>query len=225
MGGAERDQAGAEADRLQQEHLRHLFTLRNEGKLLLNGPVLDESELVGIAIYAGQDRDVVRALAEADPSVKAGRLRVDVRPLFGIPGRTQYGPRARSDPGDLAGPRLEHDHGDGPVGLLLVLVVRRPTSTARAHQAAFSSPSTSRRAEGADVGAVLDGDVGVGEQVQVPAGMVGGPALRGNRGIASLVFDAHDRRLADLAGAATPHRDDHARRALDVSPLVPPDDS
>jgi uncharacterized protein (DUF427 family)/uncharacterized protein YciI len=84
--GPRRDQAEAEADRLQQEHLRHLFTLRNEGKLLLNGPVLDDSELVGIAIYAGQDRDAVRALAEADPSVKAGRLRVDVRPLFGIPG-------------------------------------------------------------------------------------------------------------------------------------------
>ena len=57
--GPKRDQAGAEADRLQQEHLRHLFTLRNEGKLLLNGPVLDESELVGIAIYAGQDSDAV----------------------------------------------------------------------------------------------------------------------------------------------------------------------
>ena len=84
--GPKRDQSGAEADRLQQEHLRHLFTLRNGGKLLLNGPVVDDSELVGIAIYAGQDRDAVRALAEADPSVKAGRLRVDVRPLFGIPG-------------------------------------------------------------------------------------------------------------------------------------------
>jgi uncharacterized protein YciI len=85
--GPIRDQGdAAEADRLQQAHLRHLFALRNEGKLLLNGPVLDDSDLVGIAIYAGQDQDVVRALAEADPSVKAGRLRVDVRPLFGIPG-------------------------------------------------------------------------------------------------------------------------------------------
>jgi uncharacterized protein YciI len=84
--GPIRDQGKAEADRLQQEHLRHLFTLRNEGKLLLNGPVLDDSELVGIAIYGGQDHDAVRALAEADPSVKAGRVRVDVRPLFGIPG-------------------------------------------------------------------------------------------------------------------------------------------
>jgi uncharacterized protein len=84
--GPHRDQDEAEADRLQQEHLRHLFTLRNEGKLLLNGPVLDDGDLVGIAIYAGQDHEAVRALAETDPSVEAGRLRVEVRPLFGIPG-------------------------------------------------------------------------------------------------------------------------------------------
>jgi uncharacterized protein len=84
--GPNREQEKAEADRLQQEHLRHLFTLRNEGKLLLNGPVLDDGDLVGIAIYAGQDQEAVRALAEADPSVEAGRLRVDVRSLFGIPG-------------------------------------------------------------------------------------------------------------------------------------------
>ena len=86
--GPLRDQSEAEAGRLQREHLRHLFTLRNEGRLLLNGPVLDDSDLVGIGIFAGQDRDAVRALAEADPSVEAGRLRVDVRPLFGIPGDT-----------------------------------------------------------------------------------------------------------------------------------------
>jgi uncharacterized protein YciI len=84
--GPIRDHGEAEADRLQREHLRHMFTLRNEGKLLLNGPVLDDGDLIGIAIYAGQDQDAVRALAEADPSVKAGRLRVDVRTLFGIPG-------------------------------------------------------------------------------------------------------------------------------------------
>jgi uncharacterized protein YciI len=86
--GPLRDQPEAEADRLQQEHLRHLFTLRNEGRLLLNGPVLDDGDLAGIGIFAGQDRDAVRAVAEADPSVEAGRLRVDVRPLFGIPGDT-----------------------------------------------------------------------------------------------------------------------------------------
>ena len=48
-----------------------VFTLRNEGSLLLNGPVLDDGDLAGIGIFAGQDRDAVRALAEADPSVEA----------------------------------------------------------------------------------------------------------------------------------------------------------
>ena len=86
--GTVRDQDEAEEDRLQHEHLRHLFTMRNDGMLLLNGPVLDDSDLAGIGIYAGEDHDVVRALAEDDPSVKAGRLRVDVRPWFGIPGDT-----------------------------------------------------------------------------------------------------------------------------------------
>lgn len=86
--GPHRDQDEAEVERLQEAHLRHLFTLRNEGKLLLNGPVLDDGDLIGIAVYAGEDHDAVRALAEADPSVQAGRLRVDVRPWFGIPGNT-----------------------------------------------------------------------------------------------------------------------------------------
>jgi uncharacterized protein YciI len=86
--GPRRDQPEAEVERLQQEHLRHLFTLRNEGRLLLNGPVPDGGDLVGIAIYAGEDREAVRAVAEADPSVRAGRMRVDVRPWFGIPGDT-----------------------------------------------------------------------------------------------------------------------------------------
>ena len=86
--GPHRDQDEAEVERLQHEHLRHMFTLRNQGELLLNGPVLDNGDLVGIAVYAGDDHDAVRALAEADPSVQAGRLRVDVRPWFGIPGDT-----------------------------------------------------------------------------------------------------------------------------------------
>jgi uncharacterized protein YciI len=86
--GPHRDHDEAEQERLQREHLRHLFTLRNEGRLLLNGPVVDDGDLAGICIYAGQDVDSVRALAEGDPSVRAGRLRVDARPWFGLAGDT-----------------------------------------------------------------------------------------------------------------------------------------
>src|SRR4029450_682748 len=72
--GPIRDQDETEEDRLQHEHLRPLFALRNEGKLLLNGPVLDDSDLTGIGIFVGDDLDAVRALSEADPWVQGGGL-------------------------------------------------------------------------------------------------------------------------------------------------------
>jgi uncharacterized protein len=84
--GPNRDQDEAEQERLQHGHLRHLFGLRNAGQLLLNGPIVDGGDLVGIGIFRGTDLDEVKALAEGDPSVQAGRLRVDVRPWFGLPG-------------------------------------------------------------------------------------------------------------------------------------------
>jgi uncharacterized protein YciI len=84
--GPNREQDETEQERLQHGHLRHLFGLRNAGQLLLNGPVVDGGDLVGIGIFRGTDLEAVRSLAEADPSVQAGRLRVDVRPWFGIPG-------------------------------------------------------------------------------------------------------------------------------------------
>ena len=79
---------GTDLESLQQDHLRHLFTLRNSGALLLNGPVADDSDLAGVCIFADADIEAVRALAEADPAVIAGRLRADVRPWFGMPGDT-----------------------------------------------------------------------------------------------------------------------------------------
>src|SRR3954447_11084606 len=84
--GPTRDQHDAERDALQWAHLRHLFTLRAEHGLRLNGPVVDGGDLVGIGIFDNTDINAVRALAEADPGVRSGRMRVDVRPFFGLPG-------------------------------------------------------------------------------------------------------------------------------------------
>jgi uncharacterized protein YciI len=84
--GPNRDQEGTELDALQWAHLRHLFTLRATHGLLLNGPVVDGGDLVGIGIFDDTDVDAVRELAEADPGVRSGRMRVDVRPFFGLPG-------------------------------------------------------------------------------------------------------------------------------------------
>ncbi len=73
---------------LQHGHLRHLFSLRNNGSLLLNGPIVDGGDLIGLGIFDDPDLAAVKALAEDDPSVQAGRLRADVRPWFGIAGDT-----------------------------------------------------------------------------------------------------------------------------------------
>ncbi|HEU4717596.1 MAG TPA: YciI family protein [Bacteroidia bacterium] len=84
--GKNRAQDKTEEDRLQMEHLAYLFKLREEGKLLLNGPLTGEGDLRGIAIFSLTDTEEVRRLSEEDPAVKAGRLRVEVFPWFGLPG-------------------------------------------------------------------------------------------------------------------------------------------
>jgi len=84
--GPHRDQLPEEQDRIQAEHLRYLFQLRAAGKLLINGPVLDDPVLKGVSIFNATDADEVRALSEADPAVKAGRLVYEIYRWFGIPG-------------------------------------------------------------------------------------------------------------------------------------------
>ena len=84
--GPNRNQSPEETKSLQMAHLRHLFSLRAEGKLLLNGPVTDESGLSGIGIFSLTDIKEVAALVSQDPSVKAGRLLFELYPMFALPG-------------------------------------------------------------------------------------------------------------------------------------------
>jgi uncharacterized protein YciI len=83
--GPNRDQPPAEADQIQMEHLRYLCQLHAKGKLLINGPVIDDPELTGISIFNTSDREEVKRLSDEDPAVKAGRLAYDVFLWFGMP--------------------------------------------------------------------------------------------------------------------------------------------
>ena len=70
----------ATLERIQGEHLAYHAALREEGKIVTNGPLLgqpDES-LRGLTFYRVGSVQEARRLAEQDPSVKAGRLVVDV---------------------------------------------------------------------------------------------------------------------------------------------------
>jgi uncharacterized protein YciI len=74
---------GADAQKLQQEHLAGLVALNATRVNLLFGPLLDDNDLRGILVMDVPDADAaVKALA-GDPYVKAGAMTVAVRPWLG----------------------------------------------------------------------------------------------------------------------------------------------
>lgn len=84
--GPQQDQPEAEANQIQRDHLRYLFQLLAEEKLVINGPVVDDGELRGIGIFNLTDPEEVKKLLAADPAVRAGRLVYEVYSWFSIPG-------------------------------------------------------------------------------------------------------------------------------------------
>ena len=71
-------------ERIHLEHLQHLTRLQMLGKLVLNGPILIEHDISGVSLYATEIEEA-RALAEADPKVKAGYLTVEAIPWVAVP--------------------------------------------------------------------------------------------------------------------------------------------
>ncbi len=69
-----------EAEAIQQQHLAHLTKMAESGKMVIAGPFGDQHDqaLRGACLYRVGSVEEARALAEADPAVKAGRLKVEV---------------------------------------------------------------------------------------------------------------------------------------------------
>ena len=70
----------AEAEAIQAQHLAHLGKMAESGKMVVAGPFgaqRDES-FRGACLYRVATPEEARALAEADPAVQVGRLRVEV---------------------------------------------------------------------------------------------------------------------------------------------------
>jgi hypothetical protein len=75
-------------DRLQNEHLGFHAALRDSGEVVTNGPVRGHPDpsVRGLAFYRTGSVARARELAEQDPSVRAGRLTVDVLTWLCPPG-------------------------------------------------------------------------------------------------------------------------------------------
>ncbi len=68
-----------ELQRLQAQHLAHLDAMSDQGALVLAGPFSDQPDeaVRGFCLYRS-GLEETRRLAESDPSVRAGRMAVDV---------------------------------------------------------------------------------------------------------------------------------------------------
>jgi uncharacterized protein YciI len=94
-GGGQTD----ESRRIQSEHLAHLGKMSEAGKLVGAGPFLDGGDLRGILIFKAASIEEARAMAEADPAVKAGRLILEFHPWLGPKGiGEKYAAEMKSNP-------------------------------------------------------------------------------------------------------------------------------
>jgi uncharacterized protein YciI len=71
-----------ETQKIQEGHMAHLNASGKSGKLVIAGPLGDDGDIRGILVYKTATVEEARSIAEADPAVKAGRLRVELHKWF-----------------------------------------------------------------------------------------------------------------------------------------------
>lgn len=69
-----------EREKIQAAHLANITRLHDAGKLLVAGPFADNGDWRGIFIYKCASLEEAKALAETDPAVQAGRLKIEIHP-------------------------------------------------------------------------------------------------------------------------------------------------
>lgn len=84
--GKNRSQDSATAAELQKQHMAHLNRMASEGYMSLAGPMGNDGEIRGIAVYNTPTLEMADSLAKMDPMVKAGRLEVEIHPWWAAKG-------------------------------------------------------------------------------------------------------------------------------------------
>ena len=70
------------AQKVQQAHLEYLGGLYEQGYICMNGPFGDDGVIRGATVYRVANLDDAKKLAEGDPAVQAGSLKVEIHPWW-----------------------------------------------------------------------------------------------------------------------------------------------
>ena len=76
-------EVNAETMEIQKAHRANIRKLIGTGQLVLAGPFGDDGKLRGLFFYDVKTVEEARKLADSDPAVQAGRLRVELHPWWG----------------------------------------------------------------------------------------------------------------------------------------------
>lgn len=71
-----------ETAKIQEGHMAHLNAMAKADKLVLAGPLENAGGWRGIVIYRTKTLEEAQSLANDDPAVKAGRLKVTMHPWW-----------------------------------------------------------------------------------------------------------------------------------------------
>lgn len=79
---------------LQRQHLGYLASMKAAGHLKVAGPLADQPDdsWRGICIYQVGSPEEARRLAEQDPAVRAGRLRIEAMQWYTAKGAIRFSP-------------------------------------------------------------------------------------------------------------------------------------
>lgn len=71
----------AEVTKIQEGHMANIRRLGKEGKLSIAGPFVEGGDRRGIFMFKLADQAEAQTLADTDPAVIAGRLRIELHPI------------------------------------------------------------------------------------------------------------------------------------------------
>ena len=75
------------AQQMQIDHLTNLFTMEQEGKISIFGPIINDPKLRGIIVFNSTDLEYIKRELSNDPYIKAGYLKYELQGWFSIPGQ------------------------------------------------------------------------------------------------------------------------------------------